>query len=138
MTGPLGIWQHARGITPDEAYGTCTDDVARALTVDLLHQQSLGWEAVRPSARRSMSYLTAAFDPSVGTFRNFRGADGEWLDAAGSQDSQGRALLSIGIAVRDAPEVGHARRGSGSVRRGAAWRSTAVLAARDRVRDPGL
>ena len=104
MTGPLGIWQHARGVTPDEDHGTCTDDVARALTVDLLHQRSLGWEAVQTSALRSMSYLAAAFDSSLGEFRNFRRADGKWHTAA-SQDSQGRALLSIGIAVRDAPEM---------------------------------
>jgi hypothetical protein len=52
-----------------------------------------------------MAYLSAAFDPVLGTFRDFRAADGEWLDDAGSQDCQGRALLSLGTAARDAPEV---------------------------------
>ena len=66
MTGPLGIWQHADGIEPDPAFGTCTDDVARALTVDLLQRRMLGWEAVIGTARRSMAYLTAAFDPAAG------------------------------------------------------------------------
>jgi hypothetical protein len=106
MTGPLGIWQHADGTEPDVAFGTCTDDVSRALTVDLLQRRTLGWEAVLTTSRRSMAYLRAAFDPALGTFRDFRGADGEWLDEAGSQDCQGRALLSLGIAARDAPEVG--------------------------------
>jgi hypothetical protein len=105
MTGPLGIWQHAKGTQPDPAFGTCTDDVARALTVDLLQRRPLGWEAVATTAHRSMAYLTAAFDPALGTFRDFRGADGAWLDEAGSQDCQGRALLSLGVAARDAPEV---------------------------------
>jgi len=105
LTGPLGIWQHAIGRDPDPAFGTCTDDVSRALTVDLLQRRTLGWEAVVATAHRSMAYLTAAFDPALGTFRDFRGADGEWLDVAGSQDCQGRALLSLGIAARDAPEV---------------------------------
>jgi hypothetical protein len=105
MTGPLGIWQHAQGVTPDKAHGTCTDDVARALTVDLLHHTSLGWAAVRPSARRSFSYLSGAFDPSLGAFRNFRTAAGKWHPEAGSQDSQGRALLSIGMALRDTPDT---------------------------------
>jgi hypothetical protein len=104
LTGPLGIWQHARGATPDEAFGTCTDDVARALTVDLLHSRSLAWPAVQPSAQRSMSYLSDAFDASIGSFRNFRGADGTWEGEAASEDSQGRALLSIGIALRDLPD----------------------------------
>lgn len=105
MTGPLGIWQHANGTEPDPTHGTCTDDVARALTVDMLQRRTLGWEAVVGSARRSMAFLDAAFDAALGTFRDFRGADGAWLDVVGSQDCQGRALLSLGIAARDAPEV---------------------------------
>jgi hypothetical protein len=105
MTGPLGIWQHANGTQPDPAFGTCTDDVSRALTVDLLQRRTLGWEAVSVTARRSMDHLSAAFDASLGTFRDFRGPDGTWLDVAGSQDCQGRALLSLGTAARDAPEV---------------------------------
>lgn len=105
ITGPLGIWQHTDGITPDEAFGTCTDDVARALMVDLLHRHALGWEAVRPSAHTAMGYLEAAFDASIGAFRNFRAADGHWLDGTPSQDSQGRALLALGTTIRTAPEV---------------------------------
>jgi hypothetical protein len=52
-----------------------------------------------------MAYLAAAFDPALGSFRNFRDTDGEWLDEVPSQDSQGRALLALGTAARDAPEV---------------------------------
>lgn len=106
LTGPFGIWQHAQGVEPDQTQGTCTDDVARALIVDLLHRRTLGWEAVSPSARRSINFLLAAFDPSLEAFRNFRDAAGNWLDAAPSQDSQGRALLALGTAARDTPEVG--------------------------------
>lgn len=105
LTGPFGIWQHAQGVEPDKAFGLCTDDVARALTVDVLHRRTLGWEAVSPTAHRSFEFLAAAFDPAVGSFRNFRNADGEWLDEVASQDSQGRALLALGTAARDAPEV---------------------------------
>ena len=105
LTGSFGIWQHAQGIEPDEAFGTCTDDVARALVVDLLHRRTLGWEAVSPTARQSLAFLAAAFDATIGTFRNFRNADGAWLDEEASQDSQGRALLALGTAARDAPEV---------------------------------
>ena len=52
-----------------------------------------------------MAFLVAALNPSTGKFRNFRSADGIWLDNEGSQDTQGRALLAIGTAGRDAPEV---------------------------------
>lgn len=105
LTGRFGIWQHAVGVLPDEAHGTCTDDVARALTVDLLQRHILGWEAVIVTARRSMAFLQAAFDPETGGFHDFRDASGTWLDIIGSQDCQGRALLSLGIAAREAPEV---------------------------------
>ena len=105
LTGPLGIWQHARGAVPDESFGVCTDDVARALAVDLLHARTLGWKTVSRSARRSMAFLVAALNPATGTFRNFRGTDGAWLDDEGSQDTQGRALLGIAICGRDAPDV---------------------------------
>ena len=84
----------------------CTDDVARALMVDLLHRRTLGWEAVSPAARRSIEFLAAAFDPTLRSFRNFRNSAGEWLDEVASQDSQGRALLALGTAARDTPEVG--------------------------------
>jgi hypothetical protein len=106
LTGPHGIWQHAIGIQPDKSHGTCTDDVARTLIVDLLQRRALGWEAVSRSARQAMDYLIAAFDPSLEAFRNFRDAAGEWLDGVPSQDSQGRALLALGSAARDTPEVG--------------------------------
>ena len=138
MTGPLGIWQHAQGVTPDEAHGTCTDDVARALTVDLLHQTSLGWAAVRPTARRSFSYLSEAFDPSVGGFRNFRSAAGKWQPEPGSQDSQGRALLSIGIVIRDTPDAAMRADARALFNVALPGARRALLSARDRVGDPGL
>jgi len=36
----IGIWQHARGAKPDHRYGYCTDDVARAIVVDVLQSES--------------------------------------------------------------------------------------------------
>jgi hypothetical protein len=103
MTGPFGIWQHARGRRPDRSFGTSIDDVARSLTVDLLQSRVLGWETVGTTARRSLALITNALNPSTGQFRNFRSADGDWLDVQGSQDTQGRALLATGLATRDAP-----------------------------------
>lgn len=105
LAGPFGIWQHAAGNVPDEAFGSCTDDVARALTVDLLQRHQLGWDAVKGDAGRSLEFLREAHDPATGCFRNFRAADGSWLESAGSQDSQGRALLALGIAVAEAPDA---------------------------------
>jgi hypothetical protein len=99
LTGPLGIWQHATGAVPDPAFGVCTDDVARALAVDLAHARTLGLGAVEASARRSLRFLDEAFDPDERRFRNFRGADGGWARSEPSEDSQGRAMLALGTAI---------------------------------------
>jgi hypothetical protein len=104
LSGPFGIWQHAKGIVPNETLGYCADDVARALQVDLLHMREVGWEAVRADAWRSLRFLSDAFDPAPARFRNLRARDGAWLEAVGSEDSQGRALLALGATLAEAPE----------------------------------
>jgi beta-1,4-mannooligosaccharide/beta-1,4-mannosyl-N-acetylglucosamine phosphorylase len=105
LGGQFGIWQHAAGQTPDPRFGYCTDDVARALLVDLLHGRELGWKVVRGSAWRSLKYIGEAFDPATAQFRNFRSGDGTWLEAAGSEDSQGRAMLALGVTIAAEPEA---------------------------------
>lgn len=96
--------QHARATTPDPDHGACTDDVARALLVDLLHARELGWEHVAPSARRHLAFLAAAFEAGSGRFRNFRLVDGSWLDLPGSEDANARALHALGETIAAAPE----------------------------------
>ena len=113
LTDAVGVMQHAIGSRPDPDHGYCTDDVARALQVDLLHQRELGWEAVAPSAWRSLRFLEDAFDETAGRFRNFRRVDGTWIEGAPSEDSQGRAMLALGETVegtRDAQMVERASR----------------------------
>ncbi len=104
LTGEFGIMQHARGGVPDPAHGSCTDDVARALVVDLLQARVVGWEAVRPSVRRSLRFLSDAVDAGAGRARNLRRVDGSWLDEVGSEDSHGRALFALGETIRRAPD----------------------------------
>jgi hypothetical protein len=104
LTGGVAIMQHAIGADPDPAHGYCTDDVARALQVDLLHQRPLGWDAVASSAWRNLTFLDDAFDRTTGRFRNFRRIDGSWLDGAASEDSQGRAMLALGSTIAAAPD----------------------------------
>lgn len=104
ITGPLGIWQHATGEQPNEAHGVCTDDVSRAFGVDVLHARTLGWEAVRPTAVRSFAFLRSAYNMRTSRFRNFRSADGTWLDVAGSEDTQARALRALSLAATAGPE----------------------------------
>lgn len=105
LADATGIMQHAVGPRPDPAHGYCTDDVARALRVDLLHQRELGWAGVAGSAGRHLAFLGAAFLPSPARFRNFRSVDGTWLDDGGSADSQGRALHALGETMLLAPDA---------------------------------
>jgi hypothetical protein len=106
LTAELGILQHAVGSRPDPDHGYCVDDVARALEVDLLHGDRLGWEAVSASAWRSLRYLEDAFDEATGRFRNFRAVDGSWAPGPDSEDAFGRAMLALGKAAAIAPEAG--------------------------------
>ena len=104
LSDAIGVMQHAIGSRPDPAHGYCTDDVARALQVDLLHQRSLGWSAVSETAWRNVRFLANALDHSTRRFRNFRRADGTWLEATGSEDSQGRAMLALAETMVLAPD----------------------------------
>ena len=105
LTDGIGIMQHAIGSRPDHAHGYCTDDVARALQVDLLHGAELGWPAVADSAWRGLRFLAEAFDGTTGRFRNFRSVDGSWLPGTPSEDSQGRAILALGDVIANAPDA---------------------------------
>jgi hypothetical protein len=103
MTSDLGIWQHAIGANPDPRFGYCTDDVARAIVVDMLHSRQIGWRAVDSSARRSLLFLEEAFDFSAGRFLNFRDADGCWLDVPASEDCHARALGGLAAVMAERP-----------------------------------
>jgi hypothetical protein len=100
--GPIA--QHAIGTRPDPDHGSCTDDVARALEVDLLHGGVIGWEAVEGAAWEGLRYLDEAVDERSGRFRNFRSVEGEWQERVGSEDAHGRAMLALGRAMATAPD----------------------------------
>jgi hypothetical protein len=107
LSGPFGIWQHARGTMADPAFGSCTDDVARSLQVDQAHARTVGVETVADNADQAVAFLEDAFDPTRRRFRNFRGADGGWARSEPSEDSQGRAIAALGttMAWTEAPRL---------------------------------
>jgi len=104
LTGPLGIYQHARASSPNLGQGYCTDDVARAVIVDVLHGRVLGRSAVDVSLATSIQFLIEALVPSSGRFRNFRDADGNWLEQMGSADAHARAVQALGVVAGNDPD----------------------------------
>ena len=100
MTDSAGILQHASYTIPNLEEGYCTDDNARALLLTLLLEQ-LGVSSVQIQ-RLSASYsafLNYAFDRKLCRFRNFMSYNRSWLEPAGSEDCQGRALWALGACV---------------------------------------
>ncbi len=54
---------------------------------------------LRRLAETYASFMNYAFDPELRRFRNFMGYDRRWLEAQGSEDSQGRALWALGTCA---------------------------------------
>jgi hypothetical protein len=104
MTGPFGMFQHALGRQPAPEHGYCTDDMARLLAVDLQQRERAPSAVILDSIESSLRFLEEAFVPTSGRYRNFRAASGAWLDESGTEDSLGRAVQALGIAIRMAPD----------------------------------
>lgn len=102
MTDHVGVWEHARYTTPRLEYGYCTDDNARALiVVSREPHPSLDLVGL---GRVYLRFVEDAALPQGG-FHNRHSADGSWADEIGSDDSQGRAIWSLGTAVALGPET---------------------------------
>jgi glycosyltransferase involved in cell wall biosynthesis len=100
-----GILQHSQYTVPDRRHGYCIDDNARALilacldsTIDAVTRDR--WTAVYAA------FVSHAWNPGAGRFRNFMGFDRQWLEDSGSNDSNGRAIWALGIAAACAPTIG--------------------------------
>ena len=105
LSDDVGIIQHAHESIPNRSTGYCTDDVSRALIVML---SRLGREPRDADALRLASiYLAFLYDAQLpdGSFHNFMSYERAWLDDVGTKDSCGRAIWSLGYAVRYAPRA---------------------------------
>jgi hypothetical protein len=112
MTDDTGMLQHAKYTVPDRTHGYCVDDNARALIVAVtLHDLQPRDSALSDLAAVYLSFLGHAFNGEAVQFRNFMSYERHWLEETGSEDSQGRALWGLGVAValgRDKGQVGFA------------------------------
>ena len=100
MTDSTGLFQHATFTVPNFAEGYCTDDNARAFILTLLLEElGEGSRKVKSLATTYLAFLSYAFDRKKARFRNFMSFDRKWMEECGSEDSNGRALWALGMAV---------------------------------------
>jgi glycosyltransferase involved in cell wall biosynthesis len=105
LTDATGIFQHACFTAPNPAEGYCTDDNARALILAvLLGQLEEAPKCARALATTYAAFLHYAFNPKTARFHNFLSVDRCWLDRQGSEDSHGRAVWALGVAVGRSPD----------------------------------
>jgi hypothetical protein len=112
MTDDTGMFQHAKYTVADRTHGYCVDDNARALIVAVTLQDLQPLDSkLGDLAAIYLSFLGYAFNDQTNRFRNFMSYDRRWLEEEGSEDSHGRAVWGLGVAValgRDRGQVGFA------------------------------
>ena len=97
MTDSTGVFQHAIFGVPNFSEGYCTDDNARAFILAvLLGELEADPERARALASTCAAFLHNAFDATTRRFHNHMSFDRHWLDAQGSEDSQGRGAMGAG------------------------------------------
>lgn len=101
LTDDTGILQHATFTIASRSEGYCVDDNARALLLTLLLESRVPLNPrVARMQSRYLSFVADALNEKTGRFRNFMSFQREWLEEAGSEDSQGRAMWALGETVK--------------------------------------
>ncbi len=103
ITDGTGILQHCLYSIPDRRQGYCIDDNGRGLVVCALYQQLYDSIEVDDLVMTYLAYLRHAYNEKTNRFRSFMSYSRQWLDAAGSEDSQGRTLWGLGMLAAHAP-----------------------------------
>ena len=98
MTDDTGMLQHALFTLPNYREGYTVDDNARALMVSVLMDE-LGHSEASEMISRYLAFICYAFNGETKRFRNFMDYQRNWLEASGSDDSQGRTLWALGTLL---------------------------------------
>lgn len=104
MSDERGLFEHALHDEPRVEHGYCTDDNARLLVVASREPD----EGLAHDLSRAALRFVVSSQNDAGLVHNRLGWDGtyRWLDAAGAEDSWGRALWGLGVAARHHPNSG--------------------------------
>ncbi len=98
MTDSTGLVQHAIYSLPRRESGYTTDDNARALRLCVRLWKDQSDERMLARISCYLSFLEHARCPIRG-FHNFLGYQRDWLDASGTGDCQGQAVLALASVV---------------------------------------
>lgn len=104
MSDSTGMLQHGILSIPDRNHGYCIDDNARALML-MVQARDVAAEERNRWATVYASFIQHGWNPDRGRFRNFMSFDRRWLEEEGSQDSNGRTLWALGVAMRYAAQT---------------------------------
>jgi hypothetical protein len=104
LTDATGMLQHSVYTVPNRHHGYCIDDNARALMLMSL-AADLPRERREALSRTYASFVQYAWNEEEGCYRNFMGFDRQWLEACGSEDSNGRTLWALGVAAARHPDA---------------------------------
>jgi glycosyltransferase involved in cell wall biosynthesis len=105
MTDSCGMLQHSLFSLPDRRHGYCVDDNARALI--LMHRLPGPVDAERAALTSIYAAFVAhAWNEDARCFRNFMSYERQWLESAGSEDSSGRSIWSVGVTAALAADAG--------------------------------
>lgn len=107
MSDSTGMFQHGVYSVPDRRHGYCVDDNARALML-LARVEGLDEAARDQWMTVYAAFVQHSWNPDRGRFRNFMHFDRNWCEDFGSEDSNGRALWSLGVTARHSPIQKHA------------------------------
>lgn len=103
MSDATGMLQHSVGVVPDRRHGYCLDDTARALMLMNVAQGLPAAERMKWSLAYA-SFVQSAWNPDRRRFRNFMNFDRSWCEEEGSEDSNGRAVWTLGQTWELAPD----------------------------------
>ncbi|MHA6721567.1 glycosyltransferase family 4 protein [Sphingomonas sp. RS2018] len=101
MSDSTGMLQHSIYSVPDRRHGYCIDDNARALIL-MTQVDHLDADVRDKWTTIYGAFVQHAWNPDKRRFRNFMNFDRSWCEETGSEDSNGRALWSLGVTARDA------------------------------------
>ncbi|MBS1494865.1 MAG: glycosyltransferase family 4 protein [Bacteroidetes bacterium] len=101
LTDSTGILQHATYSIGNPAEGYCTDDNVRALLITVMHKLIFNDDKVSKLINIYLRFVYYSFNKEKGLFRNFMSYERKWLEEAGSEDSNGRVIFSLGYIIKN-------------------------------------